>query len=246
MIKKATKIFVNAILSPFGYKIDRGELDGKAEGFPGYLDEAIKLGMDVNDYEEQKLGWDEALPILEQTTFPYLREDSVVCEIGGGTGRWSRHIIKRIANGELHLVDHSLWMVEFLKKYFTSNPRIYVHLCDSLSLPFKKDEWVDMIFSAGTFIEFKLGLFLLYGKEFYRVLKPGGYCIIEYIDISSSEGWDHFIKHSSDYGGACYEYHTRETIEKAFNYIGFKIKKNIQIGTSIFLIAKKPEKYFIS
>lgn len=72
-------------LFSFGYKVRRKHPSlptDTAEGFPDYLKEAQKLGMDVNDYEEKQLGWLEALPILEEFVFPYLNSNALVYEIG--------------------------------------------------------------------------------------------------------------------------------------------------------------------
>ena len=62
-IQKTIKLFADASLVPFGCEIRRKtrEVDAKAEGFPGYLDQANKMGIDVNEFEEQKLGWEALL-----------------------------------------------------------------------------------------------------------------------------------------------------------------------------------------
>src|SRR5215216_2960916 len=121
-------------LRPWGFEVRDRVLSEKPEGFPGHLEEARRLGIDVNDYEENHLGWYPAQPLLEATTFPYLREDSIVCEVGPGTGRFSRLIMPRIPQGQLHLVDHSPWMVRFLTSYFQGHSQVRVHLGDGRSL----------------------------------------------------------------------------------------------------------------
>ena len=236
--KQYLKNIINHILSIFGYEINKKNLKA-AEGYPSYLEQANKVGMDVNDWIEQNLGWGAALPMLEQTVFPYLKEDSVICELGVGTGRWSRHLAKKIPRGELHLVDHSRWLVRFLEKYFSQTPNVHVHLCNSISLPFSKDSWIDFIFSEGTFIELKLGYFLLYAQEFFRVLKPGGHCIISYNDICTAEGWGHFhLETQKHFLG--YTYHTQETIDRLYRSIGFEIGQRYKTDWHTLLVLKKP------
>jgi len=93
------------VLAPLGYELRDKVLAERPEGFAGYLEAACQAGMDVNDYEEQRLGWRLPLPTLEAIAFPLLRQDSTICEIGPGTGRWSRHLLTQIPTGELHLVD---------------------------------------------------------------------------------------------------------------------------------------------
>src|SRR5215472_8433581 len=65
-------------LRPFGFEVRDRVLSEKPEGFPGYLEAAHQLGMDVNDYEESQLGWYPALELLEATTFPSLTASSIV------------------------------------------------------------------------------------------------------------------------------------------------------------------------
>jgi ubiquinone/menaquinone biosynthesis C-methylase UbiE len=242
-IRRLLKQILNQILNPLGIEIRKlppkiDLFDGKVEGFPGYVAEADKIGMDVNDWLEKILGWAVALPVLEQTVFPYIQNESVVCELGAGLGRHARHIAPRLSNGALYLVDHSSWTVAFLQKYFQSNHRVSVHLCNGHSLPFQSDSWVDLIFSNGTFIELKLGLFYLYSREFFRILKPGGYCVFDYIDPTTMEGYKYLESTSAKYIGT-YTYHAPEVVDKIFISAGFEIIKRNNIGKSTYLITRK-------
>lgn len=239
-IRRIIKLGANAVLTPFGYEIRKKISDLEAEKFPAYSNEAKKVGMDVNDWEEQVLGWpDKALPILEQTVFPYLQEDFVVCNLGVGTGRWARHVAPKLVKGELHLVDYSPWIVEFVRGYFHANPRAYVHLNDGYSFPFWDQPYLDLIFSFGTFIALKLGGFYRYSREFFRVLKPGGYCIIEYIDVTRPEGWN-WLETQSVGRADCYTYYSPEMVERVFLSAGFKIVKRHDIGRGTYLAVGKP------
>jgi hypothetical protein len=242
MMMRMIKQCADVAFSPFGYALTRkeevGRIDHKANGFPGYVDEAHRAGMDVNDWEEEKLGWAKGLPILEQTIFPYLRDDNIVCNLGPGTGRWARHIVTKLTKGELHLVDYSPWMVNFLREYFHSDSRIHIHLNDGYSLVWH-GAWMDLIFSFGTFIALQLGHIYIYSREFFRVLRPGGYCVIEYLDISRSEGWNWLEIHSNKAFAGCYTYHVPDVIEKVFSSAGFEIVKSLPIGRSTFLITRK-------
>ena len=238
---QALKRCMNQILEPFGFEVRRiKELpDVKAEGFPAYVKKATNAGMDVNDWIEQNLGWEDVLLILQRTVFPYLGENSTVCELGVGTGRSARHIVARLTKGELYLVDHSPWIVDFVRGYFHSNPRVHVLLNDGHSLPLERSQ-VDLIFSQGTFIELKLGLFYLYSLEFYRVLKPGGYCVLDYIDITTEGGWEYLRAQSRQYGD-CFTYHMPETVDRVFSSAGFEIVKRHHMGKSTYLTVRKPD-----
>jgi hypothetical protein len=131
--------------------------------------------------------------------------------------------VARLTKGELYLVDHSPWIVDFVRGYFRSNPRVHILLNDSRSLPLACSQ-VDLIFSQGTFIELKLGLFYLYSLEFCRVLKPGGYCVLDYIDITTGGGWEYLKAQSRQYGD-CFTY---------------QIVKRHHMGKSTYLTVRKP------
>ncbi len=182
LFKRIIKLGTNAILGPLGYEIRQktGQNNDPTAGYQRFVDEANKLGMDVNDYLEQKLGMTGTLEYLQRTVFPYLREDSVVCNLGPATGQGARHIAPRLTKGELHLVDYSPWVVNFLKSYYRSNPRVHIHGNDGLHLPFQKERFLDIVFSFGVFVALRLCVIYGYAQEFSRVLKPGGYVVIEY------------------------------------------------------------------
>lgn len=228
----------NRVLAPFGYEVREKILNEKPEGFPGYLAEAQKAGLDVNVWEEQALGWYPAQKILEATTFPRLRDDSVVVEVGPGTGRFSRLILPRIPSGTLHLVDHSPWMVRFLQEYFRAEGRVQVHLGDGQSLPLPNAESADMVFAAGTLVALKLGQVHLYARDFARVLKPGGLSIFDYIDPTTPAGWEH-MQREAERLGYVYTYHAEPVIDRVLAEAGFAKIERQQIEKSTYVIATR-------
>jgi ubiquinone/menaquinone biosynthesis C-methylase UbiE len=225
-------------LQPFGFEVRDRILSEKPEGFPGYVETAHRLGMDVNDYEEQRLGWYPAQPLLEATTFGHLRTNSVVCEIGPGTGRFSRFIVPRIPDGQLHLVDHSPWMVRFLETYFRDQPQVRVQLGDGHSLPYSQSGWIDLVFVAGTIVALKLGTIHLYAREFARVLKPGGVVVFDYIDPTTTEGWAHLQTEGHRLADV-YTYHAPEIIDRVFAEAGFEGFERQQFAKSTYFSATR-------
>ncbi|TME92984.1 MAG: class I SAM-dependent methyltransferase [Chloroflexi bacterium] len=225
-------------LRPFGFEVRDRVLSEKPEGFPGYLAAAQRLGMDVNDYEESHLGWYPAPALLEATTFPCLQSDSIVCEVGPGTGRFSRWILPRIAGGQLHLVDHSPWIVRFLESYFREQPRVHVHLGDGQSLPFERQRWIDLVFVAGTVVALKLGTIQLYALEFARVCKPGGTLVFDYIDPTTAEGWAHLQTEGHRLPDV-YTYHAPQVIDRVFADAGFEAFERRQFGKSTYFSARR-------
>jgi len=237
-VRNVLEFGANRVLSTLGYELRDRVLAERPEGFPGYLESAQRLGMDVNDYEEQTLGWRLPGPTLAEVVYPYLADTSIVCEIGPGTGRWSRHIVQRIPRGELHLVDASPWMVRFLRSYFRQLPNVQSHLSDGLSLPFERDAWMDLIFSANTLVELKLGVIYHYALHFARVLKPGGYVVVDYVDPTTEEGWSHLQTQGLDMA-AVYTFHAPGVIDHVFSTAGFTVERRHQVGKSTFVIARR-------
>ncbi|MBV9598338.1 MAG: class I SAM-dependent methyltransferase [Chloroflexi bacterium] len=225
-------------LRPFGYEIRDRVLSEKPEGFPGYLEAAQRLGMDVNDYEETELGWYPAEALLSATLFPHLQPDAVVCEVGPGTGRFSRYILPRIPRGQLHLVDHSPWMVRFLRGYFRNQSNVVVHLGDGQSLPMPNDRWMDVVFVAGTVIALELGTIQRYAVEFARVLKPGGLVVFDYLDPTTDDGWAHLHTEGRRLADV-YSYHAPEVIDRVFTDAGFEGFERQQLSKSTYFSARK-------
>ncbi len=236
-VRTAFEAGASRILRPLGYELRDRVLSERPEGFAGYLEAARLAGMDVNDYEEKCLAWRLPRPTLDEIVYPYLYPEAKVCEIGPGTGRWSRHILEQIPAGELHLVDPSPWMVRFLSGYFTRAANVTAHLNDGQSLPFDREHWLDMIFSANTFVELKLGSIYLYVREFARCLKPGGYAVVDYVDPTTSEGWQHLMTQGVEMAPV-YTFHHAETIDRVFAEAGLTIERRYQIGKSTFVVAR--------
>lgn len=237
-VRHAFEFGASRILAPLGYELRDRVLSERPEGFAGYLEAAYRAGMDVNDYEEQRLGWRLPLPTLEQLVFPLLSPTSRVCEIGPGTGRWSRHIAEQIPQGELHLVDPSPWMVRFLNEYFSSSPNVSAHINDGQSLPFDKQNWLDLIFSANTFVELKLGVIWSYACDFARVLKSGGNVVVDYIDPTTREGWEHLRTQGAEMASV-YTFHAPQTIDRVFDDAGLRVQRRFQVGKSTFVVARR-------
>src|ERR1700745_1732314 len=109
----------------FGYRLVPWRADDKSEGFEAYVHRAGAVGEDVNDWQERVLGWVPSLPALERVVFPCFQPNWQVIELGPGTGRFSRYLAQRLSQGgELHLVDHSRWLAEFLRSYFAAFPNV--------------------------------------------------------------------------------------------------------------------------
>ena len=97
---------------------------------------------------------------------------------------------------------------------------------------------MDLIFSANTFVELKLGVIWLYAREFVRALKPGGYAVVDYIDPTTAEGWAHLETEGHRLADV-YTYHAPEVIDRVFADAGFAAFQRQQFGKSTYFLATR-------
>lgn len=242
-------ISVKRVLSRFGYQIIRKQANldkiskKLAENFPRYLKEAEANGEDVNDYINRNVGNPKQL--IERIVTPYIgsgRSCDCIIEIGPGTGRFSRELANFLSDGKdssLYLFDHSNWLITFLTRYFESNQKIKPVQNDGLHLPLLESNSADLVFANGVFIELNLARIYTYCKDSYKVLKPGGYFIFNYLDLDFQEAWDH-MKKSSENPVFSFTYFTGLIIDRLFLEEGFEFEKRSLIGQSAYVVYRKP------
>jgi hypothetical protein len=143
-----------------------------------------------------------------------------------------------VLDGELHLVDPSPWMVRFLKGYFATRPNVHAHVNDGQSLPFQQTAWLDLMFSANTFVELKLGVIHNYLRDFAHALKRGGHVVVDYIDPTTAEGWEHLTTQPAAMA-LVYTFHAPAVIDRVFDSAGFRIERRYQVGKSTFVVAQR-------
>lgn len=210
--------------------------DAQAWVFPYLVEQARLLGQDVNDYQDALDGWEPAATRFEALLGRHLQPSSRVCEIGPGTGRWSRHVAARIPQGELHLVDHSAWLCEFLRGAFASDPRIRVHLNDGVHLEPLASGSLDLVYSVGTFVAMNLGVIKRYAHEIRRTLRPGGLAVLDYIDVGEPRGWDWLERQCANAEYAqIYTFHNRETLQRVFTAAGLAVVEETPATWSTFV-----------
>jgi SAM-dependent methyltransferase len=244
MIITFIKYALKRVIFRIGYEIKKIDIDREQQQdlLFHFVQQAQKQGRDVNEWLEATQGWMPAQPIIYQLVFPYLPPEGIVCEIGPGVGRQARYLAVHPNLKALHLIDKSAWKTLFLKEYFQANPRVFVHHTNGMSLTCLQDATVDIIFSGGCFISFPLRIFKMYADEFFRVLKPGGVCVINYIDIETEPGWRHFEIRGCSQGGECYTYYTGRVIDRIFTSAGLEcVTRNVIDSFSIYLTLRKPD-----
>lgn len=238
LMTRVAKRGINAILSPLDLQITRV--------YPNqactlqWLEEAKQAGMEINEFIE-KDQLKPALLELENLVFPHISMTSKICELGPGSGCYTRYLNNRITQGEFHIVDIDPYAIEFLQSYLPKNPVTHFHLNSGTSLPFESDGWLDLGFCTSMFTGVNLSYFFRYIQEFSRVLKPGGYFVFDHFDISTDAGWNVLIENmAKDAPVYAYNYHSTETINKVVSLLGFKIVDRYPtIRGSVFITAQK-------
>ena len=91
-----------------------------------------RAGVDPNDVGDQDWGG-PALDACTARLFPHLTRESVVLELGPGSGRYTRHVLPRCR--EMVLVDYSKLVCEWLSEYLKGKGRFRVHHIDRPALP---------------------------------------------------------------------------------------------------------------
>jgi SAM-dependent methyltransferase len=139
--------------------------------FARWIAEAKRAGVDPNDVGDQDWGG-PALDACTARLFPHLTRESVVLELGPGSGRYTRHVLPRCR--EMVLVDYSKLVCEWLSEYLKGKGRFRVHHIDRPALPMIDAASIDFVFANGVFEHIDPDETDFFLQEFFRVLKPGG------------------------------------------------------------------------
>ena len=233
-LKNAAK----ATLSRFNLAIIR--IDPEPACTLEWIAEAQADGMAVNDFIE-KDHREPALSELEKLVFPRISPESIVCELGPGTGIYTRYINECITAGEFHIVDSDPNAIGFLKKHLPKSPRTHLYRNSGMSLPFRSDPGIDLAFCASVFMGGNLSNLYGCAQEFSRVLRRGGYLVFDYFDISTEAGWGGLTrKMARKRPLLAYTYHSTETVNNVLDLQGFEIVgRYLRIRGSVFVTAQK-------
>jgi SAM-dependent methyltransferase len=123
--------------------------------------------------------------MVNEMILKYITNDSVVVEIGPGSGRWTE-ILQPICI-RLLLLDISEKCLSICKERFNMCGNIEYYLIEGIMLNLIAENSIDFIWSYDTFVHINPADTEKYIKEFKYILKPGGYAIIHHPGMYSSE-----------------------------------------------------------
>ena len=228
-LKRKIATATNSVLRSLGGEIVPYADDTKPWDvfFKNWIAEAEDSGQDPNDVGD--VDWGDIRETLETHYYPYINSDSVVLELGPGSGRVTRHIIGRCR--EMILVDYSQIVCDWLAKYLKGKGSYRIVHIDKPSLVAIESNSVDTIIANGVFEHIDMDDLFCFLQEFNRVLKPGGLISFDFDNIMSAGGMAWFIQFRGEPGTRCiFRFYHPETIQTLAENLGLQV---LQISTSV-------------
>lgn len=125
-------------------------------------------------------GQPELTRVVQNYISPYVTKETVALEIGPGGGRWTQYLL---AAREIIVVDLNPEFFPYLERRageLASKFRFYQ--TTGYELDGIGSDYVDFIFSFGTFVHIDPEGIDSYLGQMKRVLKPGGIAVVQYAD----------------------------------------------------------------
>jgi len=159
----------------------------------------------VRRKEERKCGGSYR-NIFSNAIIPYLKDNSVVLEIGPGKGAWSRAILKYIPNGQLHTVDFQDAR-SWLKPWRYGEKLVCHQVGDNDCYAEFKDDMFDFCWSFGVLCHNNLEDIGKILRESLPKMKPGGIAVHQHAE------WDKLEEYGWKKGGIPPEFKDKEDDE---------------------------------
>jgi len=115
----------NKVIRPLGTQIRRVETEKPWDVNFREIKNAEAIGIDPNDLGDVAWNDDPLKRAFERHCLPHVNPESVVLELGPGTGRLTRHLIGRCKR--IILVDYSRFICEWLEHYLRGKGCFEVH-----------------------------------------------------------------------------------------------------------------------
>lgn len=120
--------------------------------------------------------------------WPFIRECDFSCvvDLAAGHGRNTRKLLDIAA--KLYVVDINEENIEFCQRRFAGEKKITYIKNDGFTLKEIPAAEVSLVYSFDAMIHFDSDVVRSYLKEFYRILKPGGYGFCHYANYDKDPG----------------------------------------------------------
>lgn len=231
---------MNTLLRRVGVQLVRAQSKKPwDEEFARWIAEAKAAGLDPNDMGDRD--WrGNALEAASRHLFPRITPQSVVLELGPGSGRYTRHVLPRCR--EMVLVDYSELVCGWLREYLRGKGRFLVHHIDRPVLAEVPAGSVDFAFANGVFEHIDPDETDLFLQEFHRVLRPGGILWFNFDNFMSPGGLRWFKEEAAPPGGRrLFRFYHPEVLKTMAQMRGFsEVTVTTDEGRLAFLEAFKP------
>jgi len=193
--------------------------------FREWIADAESKGLDPNDVGDKAWANDYLAETMEERYLGLVPANGVVLELGPGSGRLSRHLIKKAKR--LELIDSSTFVIDWISRYLVGKGDFRATLIPVPSMPHLADGSIDLVVAHGVFehLDFDESYYFL--AEFARVLKSGGKVSFNYDNIASSGGGDWWMSHKKRAGvRSIFRFYTPEFMTRIAELAGLGVDKS--------------------
>ncbi|MFC1711971.1 methyltransferase domain-containing protein [Patescibacteria group bacterium] len=211
----------------FGFKIVR--LNSKSDNPSLFLNadlirEAKKENMYIGDYVEKK--WNEvgtSEKIVKKIIKPYLKKDSVIIDVGSGTGRYTKQMLTFIPQGKIHIFELDSYWKKFLKEYFSKENNIKIHPANGYSYDTLSNDSIDVYCAINVFTYTNAMTTFRNLIEAARVVKPKGIIIFDFFNTDEKKGIFNYIETNITPQPGPWSIHSLSFLCSFMNKLGFKL-----------------------
>jgi SAM-dependent methyltransferase len=176
---------VNKLLAPTDVQLIRKREASWDDAFREWIRESKARGLDPNDLGDERWGSDLLEDGLRTYYLPFVGQDSVVFELGPGTGRLTRHLIGRV--GRVVLADYSPLVRRWLAGYLEGKGSFEIHAAIGASAPSVPSATADCAFAHGVFEHLDFDEMFWFLADMDRILKPGGIVAFNFDSLVEAE-----------------------------------------------------------
>lgn len=188
-------------------------------------------GEDEAAYLERFEGWGKLHASQVQ---PYCGPESRVLDIGCGIGR----ILKHVQAAERWGLDISQGMLDRARLYLEGQAGIHMVKGSGFDFQGIPSGYFDLAYSFLVLQHVNKQAGFNYLRESYRVLKPGGYLLVEVMNLCSDEGYAAFTDTlTQEYP---LELYTAEEARYKLTALGFDIEEVHTVGEGLLIRCRKP------
>jgi SAM-dependent methyltransferase len=231
----------NSALRLLGAELIRYAGDRKPwdDVFEKWIAEAEVSGQDPNDLGDVDWG-DTSGKAFETYYFSFINPESVVLELGPGSGRVTRHLIGRC--GELILVDYSQAVCDWLARYLKGKGSYRIIQIQKPSLAGVENGSVDTVIANGVFEHLDMDELFCFLQEFSRVLRPDGVISFNFDNIMSAGGMAWFKEYRGEPGSrSIFRFYHPESIRVLAHEAGLRVLDlKVDSGRIAHIILQKP------